>query len=166
MSRPPNSLFTWPISFSAASCSRKSMMAVAARAPDFLMAAALSSSAARSRPVSITSQPSPASASAMPRPIPRLDPVTSAILPFSPKSMESVSSIIAELSRATGRVHLFKLQSELLHQCRPLGLLARDIAGVFLRRARGGIGTVLDQTFFHLVGRKDRAQLFVQPLHD
>src|SRR5205823_8353867 len=61
-----------------------------ARAPHFLIAAAVSSSAARSRPVSITSQPSAASASAMPRPMPRLDPVTSAILPFSPRSMNGV----------------------------------------------------------------------------
>src|SRR5581483_1572392 len=40
-----------------------------------------------SRPCSTTSQPSFASASATPRPMPRLDPVTSATLPTSPSSM-------------------------------------------------------------------------------
>src|SRR5581483_7351866 len=40
-----------------------------------------------SRPCSTTSQPSFASASATPRPMPRLDPVTSATLPASPSSM-------------------------------------------------------------------------------
>jgi hypothetical protein len=60
---------------------------VTGAASHLTIAAAVSSSAPLSRPVSITSQPSAASARAMPRPMPRLDPVTSAILSLSPRSM-------------------------------------------------------------------------------
>src|ERR1700720_1372935 len=85
----------------------QSITAIPARLPHLPIAAAVSSSAARSRPTSITSQPSAASASAMPRPMPRLDPVTSAVLPFSPSSiMHHLFHSIFNPSFCTNAAHL------------------------------------------------------------
>src|SRR5262249_733601 len=61
-----------------------------------------SASAFSARPVSITSQPSCASVSAMPRPMPRLDPVTSATLPVNPRSILSLTRYRASTSRSGG----------------------------------------------------------------
>src|SRR5262245_28018316 len=87
-SRWPNSRCTASISFDGACSSHRSTLTTIALRPLPRIVAAVSSSRASSRPVSRRSQPSSASVSAMPRPIPRLDPVTSATFPFSPRSID------------------------------------------------------------------------------
>src|SRR5690348_331331 len=87
MSMRPNARFAAATSAAGASFPRSSCMSYLAVRPSLPISATTLSSAALSRPVSITSQPSAARESAMPRPMPRLDPVTSATLPASPRSI-------------------------------------------------------------------------------
>ena len=75
--------------FAAAPGSHRSSATTAALTPLRRTAAATSSSAPASRPVSTRLQPSSASASAMPRPMPRLEPVTRATFPDKPNSISA-----------------------------------------------------------------------------
>src|SRR6516165_6023906 len=90
MSRPPNSRRTAATSVSAALGPRRSSTLIATLPPLPRIDCATSSSAGASRPVSMRSQPSSPKASAMPRPMPRLDPVTSATFPFNPSSIQQL----------------------------------------------------------------------------
>src|SRR6266481_3087643 len=91
MSSPPNSRRTASTRVPPALGSRRSSALTATLPPLPRIDCATSSSARASRPVSMRSQPSSPKASAMPRPMPRLDPVTSATFPFNPSSIQQLS---------------------------------------------------------------------------
>src|SRR5215216_2912485 len=69
-------------------------------------------------------------------------------------------------TRASRNGRLLHFEAEFPHQCAPFGLLAVDLGGVVVGRARDRVGPFPAQPLLHVFGSERALELAVEPVDD